>query len=140
MKLKYRTKNNRLEFEIEVPNGKAAFQCVAGIQELFEEEKCGCCQSVNIRCNVREIDNYKYFSLVCSDCEAQLDIGQKKDMKSLFVKRKDKDRNPLANHGWYHWNNTSSPVYDEHNQTNQPVTPAYPSSGPVEVASNDIPF
>ena len=101
VKLTYTTPNQRLTFEVEVQTGKQAFEVVAGIQELFEEADCGCCKSGNIRCNVRVHDENKYFSLVCNDCGAQLDFGQKKDGKTLFCKRRDEDKQVLPNRGWY---------------------------------------
>lgn len=102
MKVTYTTPNGRLSFEVECATGKAAFEVVAAIQELFEEEACGCCKSAHIRCDVREISNNKYFKLLCNSCGATLDFGQNKDGKGLFVKRYDKDtKDRLPNNGWY---------------------------------------
>ena len=96
--------SGKLAFEVEVSHGKMAFEVVAAIAELFEEPCCGCCQSVNIRPQVRDIEAGKYFEWICLDCRAQLSIGQKKDNKTLFVKRWDKDRKqPMPNRGWYHY-------------------------------------
>lgn len=117
MKVRYTTPNQRLTFELEVQNGKAAFAAVAAIQELFEEPKCGSCESKNIRCSVRHIDDYVYYSLVCSDCNAQLNYGQSKDGKGLFVKRRDSDGNEVGQNGWYHWKGKSNQVNDSHNNT-----------------------
>lgn len=103
MKLTYTTPNGRLAFEVDVTTGKQAFEVVAGVQELFEEPACGCCKSANIRCSVRDHDNNKYFSLVCADCGAQLDFGQKKDGKTLFCKRRDENKQAMPNRGWYVW-------------------------------------
>lgn len=104
MKVSYTTANGRLTFEIEVTTGKQAFEVVAAVQELFEEPACGLCKSALIRCDVREFDNNKYFKLVCNACGGQIDLGQHKDGKGLFVKRLDKDtKKPLPNRGWYIW-------------------------------------
>ena len=103
MKITYTTPNGRLVFETEVVSGKQAFELVAAIQELFEEPECGCCKSVRIRCEVRHVDANAYFKLLCLDCGATLDFGQKKDGKGLFVKRKNEDKQELPNRGWYVW-------------------------------------
>lgn len=103
MKIRYTTPNGRLEFEMEVDTGKTAFAVVARIQELFEESECGQCGDKNIRCSVRHIDDYTYYSLVCPQCSAQLNFGQNKDGKGLFVKRKNDDGNEIGKRGWYHW-------------------------------------
>jgi hypothetical protein len=106
MKLTYTSANGRIVFEVDVSTGKQAFEVVAAVQELFEEECCGCCKSTKVRCQVRHSGDgkYVYYSLVCGDCAATLDFGQKQDGKSLFVKRQDKDtKAKLPNNGWYHY-------------------------------------
>jgi hypothetical protein len=103
MKVKYTTPSKRVEIELEVTTGKQAFEFVAAVQELFEEPACGKCKSEILHCVVREIQGNKYFSLSCAQCGAQLDFGQNKDGKGIFVKRYDKDKQPLPNNGWYHW-------------------------------------
>ncbi len=101
MKVSYTTENGRLTFEAEVPSGKAAFELLGKIQELFEEPKCGCCQSESIRCSTREHDGNMFYNLVCNGCGAQLDIGQRKDGKGMWLKRTDKDGNKMDHNGWY---------------------------------------
>jgi hypothetical protein len=103
VKVTYKALGGRLSFEADAENVKAAFELVASIQELFEEPSCGLCDSQRIRCDVRNFDAYCYFKLVCTDCNAQLDFGQHKDGRGLFVKRRDKDGRLLENRGWYIW-------------------------------------
>lgn len=103
MKVTYTTQNGRLTFEMDLANGKLAFEAIAAIQELFEEPCCGLCQSERIRCDTREFDGNKYFKMVCNDCGGQLDFGQHKDGKGLFVKRKDENKQNFPNRGWYVW-------------------------------------
>lgn len=103
MKVVYTSASGRLSFEFEVQTGKAAFEAVAAIQELFEEPDCGMCKGKRIKCDCREFDGNKYFKLACDDCGAQLDFGQHKDGKGLFIKRKDKDNRAIPNRGWYKW-------------------------------------
>lgn len=102
MKVTYTTPNGRLTFEVEVTTGKQAFEVVAAVQELFEEPNCGACGSEHIRCDTRDFDGNRYYKMVCTDCGAQLDFGQHKDGKGLFVKRSDREtREQLPNRGWY---------------------------------------
>lgn len=109
MKLTYTTASGRLQFELETTGGKQAFEIVAAIQELFEEPHCGCCKSKDIHCNVREFNGNKYFKMQCMACNAQLDFGQNKDGRGLFVKKWDKEsRAPMPNGGWYIYQGNSS--------------------------------
>jgi hypothetical protein len=107
MKVKYRTPNGRIEFELEATTGKQAFEIVAAIQELFEEPDCGLCKSKAIRCEVRHHDNNSYYKMLCLECGGVIDFGQRKDGKSLFIKRVSEDKKPLPNRGWYKWEHGS---------------------------------
>lgn len=121
MKLSYTSPNGRLAFEVEVASGKMAFEVVAAIQELFEEPCCGLCKSENIRCEVRTHDENKYYSLVCIDCRGQLSFGQRKDGKSIFTKRMDKDtKKPMPSNGWYHWSGQNAPAHEQSGRPRQP--------------------
>lgn len=101
MKVTYTTENERIKFEIEVQTGKAAFECVASIQELFEEPDCGCCKGKNIYLSARGNDK-KFYAVRCRDCGAQLDISQTKEGGKLFAKRIDQNSNQaMPNCGWY---------------------------------------
>lgn len=119
MKMIYTTPNGRLAFEIEVATGKVAFEVAAAIQELFEEECCGACKSKEIKFDVRTVNENKYYKLRCSACNATLDFGQKKDGKTLFAKRQDKDRNRIPNNGWYHYGGAR----EDHNDGPPPAAP-----------------
>jgi hypothetical protein len=100
MEVLYRSRNGRLTAKVEADTPKALFESIAEFQEVFEaDEKCGNCGSTNIRFNVRHIDSFTYYEHRC-ECGAALGMGQSKDMKSLFPKRRDKDGNPLPNNGW----------------------------------------
>ena len=102
MKMVYQS--GKLTFEAEISSGKQAFEVAAKMAELFEETHCGCCKSEHIRHEVREYDGNSYYKMLCNDCGAQLDFGQKKDGKSLFAKRYDSEaKQALPNRGWYVW-------------------------------------
>lgn len=103
MRVTYTTPNGRVQFEAEVSTAKEAFDFLATVQEVFEVGRCGLCKGAAIHCDVREFDKNVYYKLVCSACGAQLDVGQKKDQKNLFLKRRSDAREALPNGGWYHY-------------------------------------
>ncbi|MBW3600627.1 MAG: hypothetical protein KY475_25615 [Planctomycetes bacterium] len=103
MRIRYVSTNGRLEFEGETPSVKEAFEWLSTIQELFEENACGLCGKDHLTYEVREFDGNNYYKLVCRDCHATLDFGQRRDGANLFIKRKDADGNPLPNRGWYRY-------------------------------------
>lgn len=108
-KVHYRSRNGRLVFEITGGSPKDIFEGIADVQDVFEaDEKCGCCNSDNIRFNVREVTKgpktFKYFELRCLECWAQLQFGQNQDMKGLFPKRRDENGNSMKNRGWFKYN------------------------------------
>src|SRR5258708_5720082 len=78
MKVTYSSPNGRIRFEQDGLDRKKAFEFVACVQELFEEPCCGLCLLANIQCRVREYEGNKYYNLVCVDCGAQADFGQRK--------------------------------------------------------------
>ena len=92
MKAHYKP-NNRLVFEIEAETQKEIFAGIADLQEIFEADNaCGCCNSTNIRFNVRNVKNKKglevqYYEYRCQDCNAQLSFGQNLVGGTLYPKR-----------------------------------------------------
>lgn len=102
MKLRYKV-SSKLEFELEAEGQKEIFKELASIQEIFGEEKCGLCQSTNLRFVTRNVDGNDYYELRCADCGAVLAYGQHKKGGTLFPKRKDDEGNYLPNRGWYKW-------------------------------------
>ena len=118
MKVTYTTPNARIVIECEIAKGKDAFEFIGKVQELFEEEECGCCHSKKIRCEVREKDSFKFYQWTCCnpECGARLELGQHKEGGGLFVKRWDKDAGrPLPDNGWFIWkpsdDNGHDPAY-----------------------------
>lgn len=103
MKAHYKTANGRITFEVQGDTPKVLFAEIAHLQEVFEvESTCGCCQGVDIRFQLREVDKYKFYELQCqrSDCRARFSFGQSKEGGALFPKRKGEDGKYLPNRGW----------------------------------------
>ena len=75
MKVKYKV-GDKLEFELEGAGQKEIFKELATIQEIFAEEKCGLCDSTNLRFVVRNVDGNDYYKLRCNECGAILAFGQ----------------------------------------------------------------
>ena len=96
MKVRYSVDSkSRIVFELDGATCKDIFREVAEIQEIFEADRnCGLCGEPDIRYRVRAVDDNEFFELVCGNCQATLPIGQKKDGKGLFPKRKGQ------HHGW----------------------------------------
>ena len=106
MKLHYKA-SDKLTFEVEGSGQKEVFKELAIIQEIFGEEKCGLCESTNLKFVVRSVEGNDYYELRCSECGAVLSFGQHKKGGTLFPKRKDDDNKYLPNNGWYKWNKES---------------------------------
>ncbi len=103
MNIRYTSTSGQLVFEADVANPKEAVEWLATVQELFEETACGLCGQSHLAYEVREFDGNNYYKLVCRDCHATLDFGQRRDGTNLFIKRKDAEGNPLPNRGWYRY-------------------------------------
>lgn len=101
MKAHYRTRNGRMTFEVESESQKGIFRGIAELQAVFEADwKCGCCDSDDIRFDVRDVEDNEYFALRCMACNAKLSFGQHRKGNTLFAKRKDEQNNLLPNRGW----------------------------------------
>ncbi len=136
MLVRYTTTTGRLTIEYEAATAKQAFEFVAAVAELFEEPECGCCKSKNIRPEKRVVGDYTYFAFRCGDCDAQLSFGQKKDLKSLFAKRTDENKQALGNRGWHHWRKDDG--QQSSRQQHRPA--ANPGEAPPDDPGGDIPF
>lgn len=103
MKATYKSKNGRLLIEVTGETQKDIFAGIAGAQEVFEaDECCGACLQDDIKFQVRHVDPYTYYELVCKNptCRARLSFGQNVAGGTLFPKRKDKEQNWIENNGW----------------------------------------
>ena len=103
MKVKYYVdpKGSHFMFDIEGETIKDCVRQIAEAQELFEEKVCGRCGGIGIHLRVRgNSKGHEFFELVCIDCRATLALGQTKDGKSLFPKKRDAQGNALSHQGW----------------------------------------
>lgn len=97
MKVHYKTRDNRLVFEVQAETAKELFKGIASIQDIFEAEReCGCCHSPNLRYSVRTIEENDYYELICTECNARFQFGQHKKGGTLFPKRTEGG-------GWKRW-------------------------------------
>lgn len=96
----------KLTIELEAAKQKDIFEQLSSLQEIFGESTCGKCGKDNLKFQVREVDDNKYYELRCKDCGAVLAFGSHKKGDTLFPKRKDADGKFLENKGWTKWDGT----------------------------------
>jgi hypothetical protein len=101
-----------MQFEVEGAQIKDLWAKIAQLQDIFEaEEECGCCGGASTRMVAREDQQgNKYYELRCLDCHATFSFGQRRQGGDLYPRRRDKDGNPLENHGWSKWEKTKTPA------------------------------
>lgn len=101
MKAHYRTRNGRIVFEVQGETQKSLFKQIAQLQDVFEaDERCGCCQSENIKLIVRSHDDNEFYEMGCCECRAVLQFGQHKRGETLFPRRYDDQRQIIGDNGW----------------------------------------
>lgn len=111
MIVNYTTADGRMSVQIEGKTQTDIWEQIAAFQDTFETGPCvrGKKSSTNIKYQVREVEDNKYYELVCTDPDfdlkgARLSFGQHKKGGTLFAKRKDKDGKWLDNNGWLRYN------------------------------------
>jgi hypothetical protein len=119
MKALYKTKNGRLQFEVEGKAQNDLFEQIASIQEVFDDNACGLCGKTNLRLVVREVDDNKFYEVRCEDCQGRLSLSQNKKGGTLYPVRKLKngkaatinDEPPFdfKTKGWYKWVKPKNP-------------------------------
>lgn len=104
MKINYKTKNQRLNVEIETNSAKDAFKQLAEFQEIFNESNCGQCNNEDLQFVVRTVEGNDFYELRCKSCGAKLAFGQHKSGGTLFPKRKlSNGEYDKENQGWHKW-------------------------------------
>jgi len=96
----------------------AVFEQMEGLQEVFScFNKCGKCQSENLKFVKRTQDKHTYYELHCRKCYARLSFGQNDGDKtgSIYPRRKETKKQSvmggklepndyLPDDGWIRWN------------------------------------
>lgn len=109
MEAHFKTRDGRLTFKLEGDTPKALFAAIASVQEIFEADtECGLCHDKAIRFRVRQVDDFSYYEMVCTNptCRARLSFGQNRVGGGLFAKRKGAEGNWLENDGWEQYRGT----------------------------------
>jgi len=89
--------------ELEDKDQKSVFKELAALSEVFGENICGKCNSINLRYMVRVVDDNEFYEIRCLDCGSVLAFGSHKKGNTLFPKRKDTEGKYLENKGWVKW-------------------------------------
>lgn len=103
MEAQYKTRSGRLVVKVEGQLFSAIIRGISEVEEVLRNDKCGCCESVNVRPNYRRSGNYDFYEMLCQDCGAALGLGVRQSDQRLFPRRKDEDGNLLPNGGWKKW-------------------------------------
>lgn len=102
--MKVTCKTGRLSVEVEGQNQKEVFKGLAVFEEVFSEQKCGNCNSEDVKFVVRTVmsgnKKFDFYEVQCKKCFCRLSFGQHTEGNTLFPKRKDEDGKPIPNHGW----------------------------------------
>ena len=99
MKVIYKA-NDTLTFEIDGTDQKDTFKQLGSLQEVFGEKCCGNCNSTNIKFQVRNVQKYTYYEMVCLNCRAKLQYGCHQEQDTIFPKRKLDDGTYSKTKGW----------------------------------------
>ena len=113
--------------EVEGAGIKDVIQALSPYYDVFSEKECGKCGSQELGVNHRKAKTFDFYSLKCLSCGYRLDFGQHQEGGTLFPKRKDKDKNPIENNGWVHWQDRqedqAQPSYDQPPQAQNTYDP-----------------
>ncbi len=111
MELVYKTADGRFEVKVEGKSHQDLVEQIASFQEVFENNTVtyNGKTSNKVQWRVREVDDNKYYELVCVDEDfdiknARLAFGSHKSGKTLFAKRKNEDGSYNKNNGWKKFN------------------------------------
>jgi hypothetical protein len=97
--------NGSLTVKITGDDEKQLLEGLHHANEVFFHS-CGMpgCKAEGTRFQVRQVDDNKYYEVICTTCGAKLALGQHKKFKTLFPRRKDpKTKEKLPNNGWAKW-------------------------------------
>ncbi len=125
MEAQYKTRSGRLVIKLVAEDVKRLFRELGAVQDAFDSEvECGCCNSVEIRYRVRDVDSNEYYELYCTNCGAKFEFGQHKKGQTLFPKTSAADGKKLPNRGWAKWSGNGNTAANGHGQAQQSDTRA----------------
>lgn len=105
--------NENCRLSVDVSDVKQAFQFIAYAESVFKVDRCGNCESGNLRLAHRQPQGFDYYSIECQDCKHEFKFGTVKETGQLFPK------------GWeppYEGNGDSGDASASVVQTREPVT------------------
>lgn len=81
--------NDNLWFDVEAEQEDELFKQIARVQEIFQHNGCGACDSTNVKfvCRLDNSDN-DWLEITCQDCRAKLIFGRTKKGGLIFPKIK----------------------------------------------------
>lgn len=93
--------SDEITLEVECRDQKELFDSIAGLQDVFQNTKCGKCGSV-AKFQTRTVDANQFFEARCTNpkCRAKLSFGCHKTGNTLFPKRSDDDGKYHKFNGW----------------------------------------
>jgi|TARA_R110000751_G_scaffold30619_2_gene78162 RNase P subunit RPR2 len=79
--------NNELSFQVEAETEEKVFKQVARVQEIFQHQSCGKCNSPNVKfvCRHDSSEN-DWLEVVCQDCRGKLIFGRTKKGGQIYPK------------------------------------------------------
>jgi len=115
-----------MTIEVEADSVKDYFNKIANPVEILKDTQCGCCGSHETMPRIRTATvgkkEYTYYEIICTECWAKLELGQRQDDDTvLFPKRKkDEKGNDIErigkNRGWYKWGKGGEPVVTKNDE------------------------
>jgi len=78
--------NEKCKLRADANDMKQAFQFIATAQTVFGVDRCGHCESTNLRLKYTTPQGYEYYSVQCQDCRYELKFGIRQEDKQLFPK------------------------------------------------------
>lgn len=123
--------------------GESAVDVMAKLSKLAQVfagvDKCGKCGCDDIAPNMREPEKFVYYEFQCLNpaCGARLSLGQSKNERDLFQKRKNEDGGWKENDGWEVYSGYKPPLDagTSNAARQQPVTHKQPPQADQPVAA-----
>jgi len=95
--------SNGLFVKVEGDTQMELFKEIAGLHEVFAEEKCGLCESTDIKFVMRTAQDYEFPEYHCKKCFAKLTLGQMQKPKGVLfpIRKLTKEGKPCRETGTF---------------------------------------